>query len=247
MKTIIFLVIVSIASIYFLPNNDFKTSQLKYIRVKTAYKEKEEYILNTLKKNSISKPQIFLRVFKREQILEVWAKNNSEKEFKKILEYPFCSTSGKLGPKRKEGDYQIPEGFYYINRFNPQSNFYLSLGINYPNESDKILSDKKNPGGDVFIHGGCATIGCIPITDEKIKELYVLSVEARSNGQIKIPVHIFPYKLTKNNFDKLKSEFQYDKQLILFWENLKIGFDYFENKKSLPEINVSTDGKYIIK
>ena len=54
--------------------------------------------------------------------------------------------SGTTGPKRAEGDYQVPEGFYYINEFNPNSKYHLSLGLNYPNASDKILSDSIDPG-----------------------------------------------------------------------------------------------------
>lgn len=112
-----------------------------------------------------------------------------------VCTYPFCASSGILGPKRKEGDRQIPEGIYYINHFNPVSNFHLSLGINYPNPSDKILSDPAQPGESFYIHGNCVTIGCIPISDDKIKELYILAVEAYNNGQVKIPVHIFPDRL----------------------------------------------------
>ena len=89
---------------------------------------------------------IYLRIFKDEQILEVWTKRDVDKTYKKVCDYEFCATSGKLGPKRQEGDLQIPEGFYYIDRFNPNSNFFLSLGINYPNKSDKILGVKRQFG-----------------------------------------------------------------------------------------------------
>ena len=102
--------------------------------------------------------------------MEVWIKEASKDYYVLLNTYDFCTTSGTLGPKRKEGDLQIPEGIYTINHFNPQSNFYLSLGINYPNASDKILSDPVHPGGDIYLHGNCVTIGCIPLTDDKIKE-----------------------------------------------------------------------------
>src|SRR5690606_11025729 len=102
---------------------------------------------------------------------------NGEK-FTLVKTYPVCSSSGLPGPKRKKGDRQTPEGFYHIDRFNPQSAFHLSLGINYPNSSDKILGHS-DPGGDIFIHGSCVTIGCVPLTDDLIKEVYVLAVEAK--------------------------------------------------------------------
>ena len=224
----------------------FKTLQLKNERVKKAYSEKEEGIKNILQKNQILMPnlEIFICVFKKQQIIELWGKNKKDKEYIFLKEYPFCSFSGKLGPKRKQGDNQVPEGFYHINRFNPNSNFYLSLGINYPNRSDKILGDQDNPGGDIFIHGNCVTIGCIPITDDLIKELYIFAVDARNNGQKYIPVHIFPDRLDKESFGNLLKDYGGDKSLVTFWSNLKVGFDYFEFKKILPEINISANGLY---
>jgi murein L,D-transpeptidase YafK len=82
-----------------------------------------------------------------------------------------------------EGDYQVPEGFYYINEFNPKSAYHLSLGLNYPNASDKVLSDSIKPGGDIYIHGNCVTVGCIPLQNNQIEELYVLAANAKNAGQ----------------------------------------------------------------
>jgi murein L,D-transpeptidase YafK len=172
--------------------------------------------------------QIFIRAFKQEKSLEVWARNSDEEQFKLLTKYPFCESSGQLGPKRKMGDLQTPEGIYFIDRFNPASNYHLSLGINYPNDNDKVLGEKNNLGGDIFIHGDCVTVGCIPITDDKIKELYLLCVEAKTDGQLKIPVHIYPFNLTKANLDRYKSNPNYN-----FWETLKPKFDLFEKNKSL--------------
>lgn len=187
-------------------NNPFKEEQLKYQRVRQAYKEKESSMLENLENNSIDKNKlrIYLRAFKKEKKIELWAKNSTDKTYKLIKEYKICMTSGSLGPKRKQGDRQIPEGFYHINRFNPYSNFYLSLGLNYPNKSDKILGVKNNLGGDIFIHGSCVTVGCMPITNERIKELYIYCVEAKNSGQETIPVTVFPVELTDSNFTRLK-------------------------------------------
>jgi murein L,D-transpeptidase YafK len=117
------------------------------------------------------------------------------------------------------------------------------LGINYPNESDKILSDKTHPGGAIYIHGNCVTIGCIPITDDKIKELYVIAVEARNNGQEKIPVHIFPTKLDVNGIDFLRKETA-DIETIQFWENLQLVYQDFESSKKLKSVKVDKSGRY---
>ena len=228
------------------PQDSFKETQLKQSRVKTAYEEKEEVVKKffTDKNLSFSKFQLFLRAFKKEQKLEVWVKENGEPEFTLLHTYDFCTSSGTLGPKRKEGDMQIPEGVYYINHFNPLSNFYLSLGLNYPNASDKILSNKTNPGGSIYIHGNCVTIGCIPITDEKIKELYILAVEARNNGQEKIPVHVFPSRLDNENFERLITEYSPDEKVKAFWKNLQPIYSDFESSKKLKVVKVNTKGQY---
>jgi murein L,D-transpeptidase YafK len=221
----------------------FKSDQLKQSRVKTAYDQKEDAVKEYFKTKNLvySGFHLFLRAFKKEEKLEVWVKEKNKDTYSLLHVYDFCTSSGTLGPKRREGDSQIPEGAYHINHFNPQSNFYLSLGLSYPNASDKILSDKKHPGGAIYIHGSCVTIGCIPITDDKIKELYVLAVEARANGQEKIPVHVFPTKLTQAGLTDLK---KINAQHITFWSNLKVIFDDFEQTKQLRATRVNGQGEY---
>lgn len=227
----------------------FKEKQLEYSRVKTAYKEKEAVIKSELKDKNLNldKLEILLMAYKKERKLELWAKNIKQESFKLIKTYDFSAFSGQLGPKRKQGDGQIPEGFYSIERFNPSSDFYLSLGLNYPNASDKKKSKASDLGGDVFIHGSNVTIGCIPITDDKIKELYLYVIEAKNNGQKKIQVAIFPAKLNKKGFEILKNEYDNNKKLIEFWEKLKAVYDYFQIKKQLPLISVDENGDYIYK
>ena len=95
----------------------------------------------------------------------------------------------------------MPEGFYEIDRFNPQSNFHLSLGLNHPTAAERALDEPK-PDGDIFIHGGEVTIGCLPITDAGVEEVYLLAVLARAAGQMAIPVHIFPFPITDEELAK---------------------------------------------
>jgi len=226
-------------------NDSFKDDQLKYQRVREAYLEKESIMHELLKNNNIDKNnlRIYLRVFKQEKKIELWAKNKTDKTYKFIKEYKICRTSGKLGPKRKQGDKQIPEGFYHINRFNPFSKFYLSIGINYPNKSDKILGAKNNLGGDIFIHGSCVTVGCMPITNDRIKELYIFCVEAKNSGQETIPVTIFPMELTDNNFSNLKQKYSNDIDKIGLWTDLKKAYDIFDKTKELPSIGFLNSGR----
>lgn len=224
----------------------FKTEQKKFAKVKQAYLDKETTVLDTLKKAGIdvTKMNIFLRAFKKEEVLELWAKNKSDETFKLIRSFPICASSGTLGPKRFEGDYQVPEGFYTINCFNPYSNFYLSLGVSYPNDSDRKLGKKGKLGGSIFIHGSCCTIGCIPITDDMIKELYIYAVEAKNNGQTSIPVHIFPFRMNVDDWTLIEKKLPEHVNTIDFWKNIQPGYLFFEKNKKLPKFTIGTDGKY---
>jgi len=224
----------------------FKETQLKNSRVKVAYHEKEEVVKNYFKTKNLNYGgfQLFIRAFKREEQLEVWVKEKGNEKFVLLHTYPFCASSGTLGPKRKEGDLQIPEGIYHLNHFNPLSNFYLSLGVSYPNASDKILGDKNHPGGSIYIHGNCVTIGCIPLTDDKIKEVYLLAVEARNNGQEKIPIHIFPDRLDVGSIEKLGHEYSPSHSVIEFWKNLQHIYQDFKTTQKLKEVKVNNRGGY---
>jgi len=206
----------------------FKEDQLRYARVREAAKQKASHLKQLFADQGLPYPpgQIFIRIFKQEQIVELWGLSKKDAKFHLVTSYPICAPSGILGPKRRQGDLQVPEGFYHIDRFNPFSNFHLSLGLNYPNASDRVLGVKGNLGGDVFIHGACVTIGCVPITDDEIKELYLAAVEARSNGQRNIPVHIFPARLDDRGLERLQKIFSERADLLSFWENLKPGYDY---------------------
>jgi len=125
---------------------------------------------------------IILVAFKEEQKLQVYSDDNNG--IKLIKEYPFTAFSGKLGPKLKEGDKQIPEGIYKVEYLNPNSSYYLSIKVNYPNDFDQSktkLPSLSEMGGDIFIHGKSATIGCIPIGDEAIEEVFLLTKKAINN------------------------------------------------------------------
>lgn len=220
----------------------FKATQQKAARVKSAYSEKWEDLKSDLKKKGIKENfELFMRVFKEDKVVEVWLKSSGEKEFKLFKTYEICASSGELGPKRKQGDGQVPEGFYSIAVFNPYSSYHLSLGLNYPNASDRIVGTG-NLGGDIMIHGSCVTIGCMPLTDTYIKEVYILCVEARNNGQQTISVHVFPTKMNEKGMAFLSEA---NSKHLEFWKNLQTGYNYFEQKKQLPKVTVDKTGKYV--
>ncbi len=237
----------SIAKLY--APSAFKDNQLKIQRVKSADKEKREVLNKLYKEKNLDEfsLELYFRAFKEEKIIEVWARDKNKPAFLLLKTFDICNTSGELGPKRKEGDKQIPEGFYRFTSFNPESQYFLSLKINYPNRSDEILGDTSNIGGEIYVHGDCVTVGCIPITDDKIKELYLMAVDAKAAGQKKIPITIFPLKLTEENFNKLKEKHSDKPQLISLWKGLKDGYLLFNQCKKLPNITITSKGEYICK
>ncbi len=227
--------------------SDFKKTQLKYPRVKEAYKYRLQYCKELLAFHGvdIKNFEIYIRILKKEMITELWAKNKMDEQFTHITDYPFCAMSGSPGPKRLNGDMQIPEGFYYINSFEPTSNFYLALNINYPNEADKIASETTLTGGSISIYGECKSNGCVALHKEKMQELYLLAIEATQEGQEKIEVHIFPEVLEPDRLNVLLISYSGNPKLAKFWDNISDGYNYFEKNKKLPKIIVDKNGKYI--
>jgi murein L,D-transpeptidase YafK len=190
---------------------------------------------------------IYIRSFKYDSQLEVWVKQTVQEKYKLFKTYKVCALAGTLGPKRMQGDYQVPEGIYYINEFNPKSQYHLSLGLNYPNASDRILSDSLQPGGDIYIHGSCVTTGCIPVTDKQIEDIYLLAMHARDEGQDFIPVHIFPvqFKIKASN-DYLNKYLKDFPEYAAMTNSLRQVYGYFEKTKEIPVILINKKGEYVV-
>ena len=185
---------------------------------------------------------LLIRVFKQEKELELWVDKDSGLVLLKT--FPVCAASGKPGPKRKEGDLQVPEGFYTVDYFNPDSDYHLSFRINYPNKADRFFADAEHPGGDIFIHGHCASIGCVAIRDKPIEFVFTAALLAAEKGQQDIPVHIFPCRMEKENMGLLYVAFPQHKD---FWMNLKQIYDCFETKPDFFRIGVRPEnGSYFI-
>jgi murein L,D-transpeptidase YafK len=229
------------------PALTLKQQQLRHTHVQAAYREKEAGMKKLFADKGVAYPpqKIMLRVLKRERMIELWAAGRRADKLSLVTAYNICASSGGLGPKRQRGDGQVPEGFYHINHFNPESSFYLSLGVSYPNAADRVRAGAHDPGGAIYIHGNCVTIGCMPITDDKIKELYVIALDAAANGQDQIPVHIFPARLDSAGFAALKTEFGSNQSLLEFWANLKQGYDRFDRDHLIPWVSISPKGKYL--
>lgn len=220
----------------------FREAQLNYKRVQTAYSNHWTKLQKDLKTAGFDPADfdLYFRVFKQEQILQVWMKSKPAKAYRLFRTYEVCAPSGTPGPKRQEGDGQVPEGFYKIDLFNPTSNYHLSLRVSYPNASDQILKTGKRAGGAIMVHGNCVTIGCLPMTDTKIEELYVLCVEAQSHRR-PIAIDIFPARMSEGNLRLLTKAYP---QHQAFWKSLLPRYTWFEEHQSLAEFTVDKKGVY---
>jgi murein L,D-transpeptidase YafK len=223
--------------------------QKSFSRLNDIFKRKEDTLRRQFEEKKLSWPakNIYIRSFKYDRKMEIWVRDSVDQPYKLFKSYKICNTSGTLGPKRIEGDYQVPEGFYCISEFNPNSNYHLSLKLNYPNLSDRYLSDKQSPGGDIYIHGSCVTRGCLPLTDEQIEEVYILASYARSEGQLYIPVHIFPVvfrdRKSREYMETYAKDFPDYVELISKLEKV---YYYFEKHHRLPVIMITEKGDYVI-
>lgn len=217
-------------------------------RVAVARQQHEDLIREKYHAVAVDYPgEIFLRWLKREAVVELWARSNSGRRFRLISKYPILAISGAPGPKRREGDKQVPEGFYEIDRFNPKSLFHLSLGLNYPNAADRVLSDPEHPGSDIFIHGSNVSSGCAPLGDDAIEEVYLAALDARNSGQAHIQVHVFPDRMSGPEWEQFaKDEITRRPELAAFWAQLRPAFDFFEKHRTLPPITVNKDGRYVV-
>lgn len=181
-------------------------------------------------------PELFLRAFKHERELEVWAGAKGQ-PLTKVKTYPFCAASGELGPKRQRGDLQVPEGFYTIDLFNPWSDYHLSIRVSYPNTSDRLLGGK-DPGGAIMVHGDCVSIGCIAIEDGPIEELYVMTLDAKAKMGRNVPIHIFPRRLDAEGLAALEKHPGATAELLAFWKGLAPGWQAFEETRRPPQVSV---------
>lgn len=214
-------------------------------RVRGARRRRREDIRRLFAKAGLDYPprRVLLRAFKNEGVLELWVEPARGQPYVHLKDYAICMRSGDLGPKRRRGDGQVPEGFYRITWFNPHSQFLLSMKLDYPNRSDRIRGGP-HPGGDIFIHGSCVTIGCIPITDRYIEELYVIALDSQRFYGRRPLVHIFPTRLDKAGMDWLSESFSHQPALLAFWRELQPGYLYFEKHRRPARVTIDKQGAY---
>jgi murein L,D-transpeptidase YafK len=172
---------------------------------------------------------MLIRAYKKEAEFEIW-KMNGEGKYVHLKTFPMCRWSGQLGPKTREGDRQVPEGFYSITpaQMNPNSAYYLSFNVGYPNQLDRALG---HSGGTIMVHGACSSAGCFSMTDGQIAEIYAIARSAFNGGQRAIQMQSYPFRMTAENLAKHRLD-----PNIGFWKNLKEGNDHFEVTRQEPQV-----------
>lgn len=177
-----------------------------------------------------------IRAYKKEAELEIW-KMKSDGKYALLKTYPMCRWSGQLGPKTREGDRQVPEGFYTITpgQMNPNSNYYLSFNVGYPNAYDRAHG---YGGGSIMVHGACSSAGCFSMTDKQIAEIYAIARESFGAGQRAIQMQSLPFRMTAENLAKHRLD-----PNMPFWRQLKKGSDIFDVARQEPAVGVCA-GQY---
>ena len=175
--------------------------------------------------------QMLARIFKEEAELEIWKQDDTGR-FALLKTYPICRWSGDLGPKVKEGDRQAPEGFYNITPglMNPNSAYYLSFNLGYPNAYDKAHD---RTGAQLMVHGDCSSRGCYAMTDDQIAEIYALARESFFGGQKSFQVQAYPFRMNALNMARHRNS-----PHTAFWKMLKQGYDHFEVTRLEPKVDV---------
>ena len=188
-------------------------------------------------KNTDAHKPILIRAFKKEAEFEIW-KQQADGQYTLLKTYPMCRWSGQLGPKVREGDRQVPEGFYTITpgQMNPNSAYYLSFNVGYPNAYDRAHGYS---GGSIMVHGACSSAGCFSMTDEQIAEIYAVAREAFGGGQRAIQMQSLPFRMTPENLAKHRFD-----PNMKFWKDLKEGSDQFEVSKQETKVAIC-DRRYV--
>lgn len=188
------------------------------------------------KKGMTPRSPVLIRIFKQESELEVWKQDRSGR-YALLTTYPMCRWSGRLGPKKAEGDRQAPEGFYKVTkgRLNPRSRYHLSFDLGYPNALERA---KGYTGSALMVHGACSSSGCFAISDDAVADAYAVVRDALKAGQSSVQVQSLPFRMTPRNMAIHRDNPSYE-----FWTDLKKGADRFDVTRKPSEF-VICEGRY---
>ncbi|MFD1801430.1 peptidoglycan meso-diaminopimelic acid protein amidase [Mixta tenebrionis] len=189
-----------------------------------------------LKKQLLGTP-VYIQIFKEERTLELYGKIGNE--YRLLDSYRICNFSGGLGPKRRQGDFKSPEGFYSVklSQLKPDSRFYRAINIGFPNQYDR---ERGYDGKYLMIHGACVSIGCYAMTNAYMDEIFSYVDAALRNGQPEVAVSIYPFRMTKSNLYNHRNSYY-----ASFWQELQPGYAYFVEHRQPPTMVVN-NGKYVL-
>ncbi|MGI9405377.1 MAG: L,D-transpeptidase family protein [Hyphomicrobiaceae bacterium] len=171
-----------------------------------------------------------LRIFKQENVLEIWLQKDGR--YQRFKGLKICKWSGTLGPKLMEGDKQSPEGVYTVTRGQllARTKNHRAINLDFPNALDHRLD---RTGSALQIHGGCGSIGCYAMTDRGIEEIYRVLEAAFDNGQKRVAVHVFPFHMTESALRARK-----DHASLPFWSMLQPVYASFQKSRRVEEVRV---------
>ncbi len=180
---------------------------------------------------------VFIRAYKQEKRLYLYVQPGGTGRFVEFASWPICAASGVLGPKKAEGDKQVPEGVYGVTpeAMNNASSYHLSMNVGYPNAFDQALG---RTGSFIMIHGRCESVGCLAMTDPVIEDIWTLVSAAHRAGQDKVDVHIFPFVLSVK---ALESHTQ--SEHLAFWTDLMAIQNAFDTNGLPPRVTINA-GRY---
>ena len=186
-------------------------------------------------KGATAASPVLFRAYKRESEIEVWKRGPAG--YVHIKTYPICRWSGQLGPKRRNGDRQTPEGFYAVpkRQMNPNSRYYLSFDVGYPNAYDRAHG---GTGSAVMVHGVCSSMGCFSMMDATVGEIYAIARDALAGGQAAFQFQAYPFRMSAETMARHRTDPNFP-----FWQNLKEGSDRFEATGEELEVSVQ-GGRY---
>ncbi|AQZ51364.1 MULTISPECIES: L,D-transpeptidase family protein [Martelella] len=218
-------------------NSFFDSTDFSSVQEKMNYSLPSSMVAKMSKYDMAKNAPITIRIFKEEGVLEIW-KQKRDGTYGELETYEICAWSGKLGPKKKEGDRQAPEGFYPLSKglLNPYSQYFLAINTGYPNRYDRA---NQFTGSDLMIHGACSSRGCYSMTDEQILEIFAFARDAFSGGQQAIMLQAYPFRMTAENMVRHRYNENYP-----FWQMLKEGYDYFDVTHKIPDVDVC-GGEYL--
>lgn len=216
-------------------------------RVSAARTRAGPRLTRALERAGVAHPRaLLLRVFKADRVLELWAAASPDGPLVHVGDHPVCASSGGPGPKARTGDGQVPEGLYRVTTLNPWSQFHLSLRLDYPNAADRARNPGVPPGdlgGEIFVHGNCVTIGCIPIGDDAIEEVYLAALDTRTRGG-EVSVLVLPARPGTPRWGALMKGASGGN--VALWRSLTGISDRLDASHRLPRVIPGADGTYLV-